>query len=73
MPYRTWLLVALAVLMIGLAWHQVFLMTGILWWDAPQTVVRQPAPPPLQLEPLDTSWVDLSAWQRTHPVWAALQ
>ncbi len=73
MPYRRWLLVALAVLAIGVAWQQVFAMTGILWWDAPAGAVVQPAPLPLQLQPLDTSWVDLSVWQRTHPEWAALE
>ncbi len=69
---RMWLTVIAIVLLIAFAWYQVFAMTGILWWDAPKGPVVQSPPPPLTLEPPDTSWIDLDAWQRTYPVWGAV-
>lgn len=70
MGYRSWLLTIVAIVVIAAAWHQVFMMTGILWWDAPEGAVHRAPPPPLELKPLDTSWVDLEVWQRNYPVWA---
>ncbi|NLJ36587.1 MAG: hypothetical protein GX358_10220 [candidate division WS1 bacterium] len=72
MAYRSWLLAFVAIIVIGIAWHQVFVMTGILWWDAPEPTMQPAPPPPLVLTMPDTSWVDLSVWQRNYPVWAAL-
>jgi|LSQX01.3.fsa_nt_gb hypothetical protein len=72
MAYRSWLLAVVAIILIGVAWHQVFVMTGILWWDAPDTAVHLAPPPPLALAPPDTGWVDLEVWQRNHPIWPAL-
>ena len=73
MTYTKTALVLLAVILLAAAWHQVFVMTGILWWDAPRAAVQQQPPPPLEFAELDSSWIDLEAWQRTHPVWAALR
>jgi len=66
-------LALLAVIVLAAGWHQVFVMTGILWWDAPGAVIQQEPPPPVAFAELDTAWIDLDAWQRTHPVWAALE
>ncbi|HCU35105.1 MAG TPA: hypothetical protein DGT21_06475 [Armatimonadetes bacterium] len=68
---RNWLIGIVIVAVIAIAWYQVFAMTGILWWDAPTGATRQAPPPALQLEPPDTSWVDLNAWQKTRPIWDA--
>ncbi len=73
MRYRTWFFSALAVLLIVVAWHQVFMMTGILWWNAPQLVQQQAPPAPLELRPLDTQLIDLEAWQKTYPVWGPMR
>ena len=64
-----WLVVIAVVIVVAIAWHQVFVMTGILWWDAPSAAVQQTPPPALELPPPDTSWIDMEAWQKTHPVW----
>jgi hypothetical protein len=66
---RQWLLVLVAIgLLVGL-WRQVFVMTGVLWWDAPhdKTAVARPAPP--HIPQPDTAWVDLGAYLHTHSVW----
>lgn len=68
---RVWLIAIAVVVLVAVAWYQVFAMTGILWWDAPTGATRQSPPSALVLDPPDTSWVDLDAWQRTHPVWEA--
>lgn len=57
------------IVAVALLWHQVFAMTGLLWWDAarPAQPVPRPAPPEIQAEP--TGWVDLEIYLRNHPVW----
>jgi hypothetical protein len=58
---------ALALLVAGL-WYWVFTLTGLLWWNAP--VGQRVAPPaPIVIKPPSTGWVDVPAYQRTHPVW----
>jgi len=62
-------LIAIAVLVLAVCWHQVFAMTGLLWWAAPQeqqTVARPEAP--TITEP-DKDWVDVDTYLRTHSVW----
>lgn len=66
------LVVTLALIAIVAAlWHQVFVMTGVLWWNAPTSgIAARPAPPPpLTLKPPDVSGVNLGAYLRTHPTW----
>jgi hypothetical protein len=63
-----WGLVAFLIV-VGLLWRQVFLMTGILWWQAPRPVTR-PAPPPAAVfPPVNTGWIDLDTYLSHHPVW----
>ena len=66
---RKALLYALLALLIVALWHQVFRATGVLYWDAPQSGDRVPAPAPLEVSPPDTTGVDLGAFLKTHPEW----
>jgi hypothetical protein len=61
--------IPLAVLMLALLWHQVFAMTGLLWWDAPAATAKLPRPAAPHLTPAPTDWVDVDTYLRTHPVW----
>jgi hypothetical protein len=63
-----WGLVAFLIV-VALLWRQVFLMTGILWWQAPRPANRPVPPPPVVWAPVNTDWIDLSAFQRAQPVW----
>ncbi len=60
--------VVMAVVLAGL-WYGVFELTGLLWWNAAGggTV---PPPAPVVFEAVDTEWVDLDAYLRTHPRWS---
>lgn len=59
----------IAVLALALLWNYVFAMTGLLWWnaDAPGEAIARPDPP--KLPTVQTEWVDVDAYLRTHPVW----
>lgn len=67
---RTWIACVLGAVIIGLLWHQVFVMTGVLWWNAPEVLQPVPTPAPLSPATVETGWVDLSAYLSTHPHWA---
>lgn len=67
--WRSLALIFLAVVLVLVLWQQVFMMTGLLWWNAPQATVRVSPPRPLATGQLDTSWVDLGAFLGTHPEW----
>ncbi len=60
---------ALGALLVLLAWHQVFVMTGVLWWNAPQSTATVAVPPPLPEANLNTAWVNPGAFLKTHPEW----
>ena len=61
--------IAVFLVAVGLLWRQVFVMTGILWWQAPRAN-EHPAPPPAaQFKQAPTNWVDLPAYQKTNPMW----
>ena len=62
-------IVLLAAITLGFLWHQVFVMIGLLWWDAPAgaSPVKRPDPPNIGV--LNTSWVDVDAYLRNYPVW----
>lgn len=64
-----WLWPVLGTLLVLLAWHQVFLMTGVLWWNAPQSSGEVAVPKPLLPAQLDTAWVNPQAFLKTHPEW----
>ena len=66
---RRWTLAMVGMVLLGLLWQQVFLMTGLLWWNAPARgeAVKRPDPPRFRAP--STDWVDLDAYLRTHPVW----
>ena len=66
--YRT-LYILLGLLAIVLLWHQVFAMTGVLWWNAPAAGERLPAFETLRLQAPDTHFVSLDAYLATHPEW----
>lgn len=55
--------------LVLLLWHQVFVMTGVLWWNAPQPAQRLPAFSPVVITPPDTHEIDLQAFLHTHPQW----
>jgi hypothetical protein len=61
--------VVAAAAVVAALWLQVFAMTGLLWWNAPSAArpVARPAAP--RLPQLQTGWVDVDAYLRTHPVW----
>ena len=61
--------IAAFLVVMGLLWRQVFAMTGLLWWQAPQAADHPAPPPPAQFKQLSTAWVDLPAYQKTNPVW----
>lgn len=61
--------VVCAVVALAILWHQVFAMTGLLWWNAPAGGAKAPRPAPPHITPPPTDWVDLDAYLRTHPVW----
>jgi hypothetical protein len=69
MKTRNTILAILGLLAVLLLWHQVFVMTGVLWWDAPEPGERLPALPPLDLRPPDTRLIDPAAYLATHPDW----
>ena len=74
MRRRNLLATLILIIIVAVLWHQVFAMTGLLWWNAQGGVqsanVPRPAPPPpLSLRPVNTSWVDLRAYLKTHPRW----
>lgn len=66
---RNLIIYLVGLLMVLVLWHQVFLMTGVLWWNAPQPAQRLPALAPLQLPAPNTQAVDLKAFLSTHPTW----
>jgi hypothetical protein len=66
---RSYLTYAVLAVLVLLAWHQVFAMTGVLWWDAPQSAASVAVPAPLPEAQLSTSWVDPPAFLKTHPEW----
>lgn len=49
-------------------WYGVFMLTGLLWWNAPRGNPVSP-PRPIAIAVPTTAWVDLGAYQRTHPFW----
>ena len=63
-----WGLVAFLVV-TALLWRQVFLMTGILWWQAPRPASRPVPPPAVTFAPVTTDWIDLPTYLRHHPAW----
>lgn len=73
MNVQRWVLTIVIIVLVAFAWHQVFVMTGILWWNAPEPDVQLTAPDPVEYGKIDASWVDIESWHRTHPVWPALR
>jgi len=70
MTRRKTFLVYLFGLALGLLrGHQVFVMTGVLWWNAPEPGQRLAAFPAVTLTPPDTRQIDLQAFLQTHPEW----
>lgn len=73
MRLKGWAFAILVVTLVVFAWHQVFVMTGILWWNAPDPEQQLPPPEPVEWGTINTSWVNLDAWEKTHPVWPAVR
>jgi hypothetical protein len=69
MNWKSVVLCLAALLAILLLWQQVFVMTGLLWWNAPRAVAPVTPPSALAQPHPDTNWVDLQAYQNTHPEW----
>lgn len=66
---RRLLLYLLGLILVLLAWNRVFVMTGVLWWNAPAGGHIVATPAPLPEPPVDVSWVDPQAFVKTHPEW----
>ena len=64
-----WVLALVAAVVLGVLWYQVFAMTGLLWWDASSAATKVARPSPPQIPQLQTDWVDVDTYLRTHPVW----
>ena len=61
-------LTVLALVLLAVLWQQVFAMTGVLWWDAPtDKPYARPAAPRLPV--LQTGWVNVDTYLKTHPEW----
>ena len=64
---RTVLLMAIP---LALAWAAAFWVTGMLWWRAPDTAAQaNEIPPPAQVHPADSDWVDIEMYRRSNPQW----
>jgi hypothetical protein len=61
--------ILLGILAVLLLWHQVFVMTGVLWWNAPVPAQQLAGFQPLNLPRPDISLVDLDAYFAAHPEW----
>ncbi len=57
------------LIVVSVLWWQVFAMTGILWWEAPRATDRPVPPPAVHFREVPTSWVDLPAYHKLHPMW----
>lgn len=69
MTNRHLILYVLGLLVVLLLWHQVFVMTGVLWWNAPAPGQRLAALEPLDLQRPDTHLVDLDMYLAAHTEW----
>jgi hypothetical protein len=67
--FGVWATALLYVVVLALLWHQVFVTTGVLWWNAPAPGKRVPRPAPPHLPETRTDWVDLDTYLRNHPEW----
>ncbi|MCE5239339.1 hypothetical protein LLH23_12730 [bacterium] len=67
--HRT-LICLIGLLAVVLLWHQVFVMTGVLWWNAPAPAQRLSALPALDLPRPDIRLVSLDAYLAAHPEWS---
>lgn len=65
---RILLLLAGLLIIFGL-WHSVFLMTGVLWWNAPTPTHRLPPLEPIVIARPDIQFVDLEGYLAAHPHW----
>lgn len=66
---RVWLAYIVGLVLVLALWHQVFVMTGILWWNAPPPAEQITALEPVRLAAPETSHVDVEAFLQTHPQW----
>jgi hypothetical protein len=66
---RQLILVVLSVLALAVLWQQVFVMTGVLWWNAPTPGEKLPAFETLRLPPVDIHLVNLDDYLAAHPEW----
>lgn len=57
------------LIVVAVLWRQVFMMTGILWWQAPRPAARPTPPPPVQFRTVSTDWIDLNTYLRNRPYW----
>jgi len=62
-------LALVGIVLLCLLWHQVFTMTGLLWWDAPDRQQPVARPAVVEIAPPDKDWVDVEAYLNTHPIW----
>ncbi|MFW5868796.1 MAG: hypothetical protein ACOCX2_13315 [Armatimonadota bacterium] len=67
---RSWLgTVLLMVLPLAAVWAIAFWITGLLWWDAGESVAQIPPPEAPQIESIDASTIDLDRYTTAHPQW----
>jgi hypothetical protein len=68
-PWRSWAIALLAIVLLAVMWQQVFTMTGVLWWNAPQAEKPYPRPRAVHIRPVPTDWVDVDAYLKNNPEW----
>ena len=67
---RGWLrTVGLMALPLAAVWAAAFLVTGLLWWGARDTVAQVAPPAAPQIAPVDADGIDLDRYTTAHPRW----
>jgi len=67
---RGWLrTVLIMVVPLATVWAIAFWITGLLWWDAGESVAQVPPPKPPEIQQVDASSIDLELYTAAHPRW----
>lgn len=67
---RSWLqTVLLMAVPLAVVWAIAFLITGLLWWGATDSVDQVPPPAAPHIAPVDAAGIDLDRYTAAHPRW----
>jgi len=61
--------VGLMALPLAAAWAAAFLVTGLLWWGARDTVAQVAPPAAPEIVSVDADGIDLDRYTTAHPRW----